>query len=127
MTGGLDYDLVVQVYFGLVVCAFSAGHAFAILSAIRSFIKRDPRPVLMTETSVLCDTLKDSNGDGSVDHTGYFEDDYDQSLEGQACYASEGPDEPCGRDDARELILGQRGANDDPSGPEANQCNETRV
>ena len=123
----MDYDLFVQVYFGLVVCVLAAGHALAILSAIRAFTEPPPDPALLTDASVLRNVAHDGNGDGRVEHAGYFEDDYHEPAERQTSDKLDCPYAGSCSDDSGDLVLGQLGECDDPSGPQADERNETSV
>ena len=127
MTGSLDYDLFVQLYFGLVICVLSAGHALAILTTIQKLAEPKPAIALMTETSLLCDSPADGNRDGSVEHAGYFEDDHNGMGERQFSNQTDGANARSGSNDSSDLMVDQWGPNDDPGGPETDQCNETSV
>lgn len=127
VTGGMDYDLFVQIYFGLVVCALSAGHALAILSAIRAFAEPEPDPALLTDSSVLRENFRDRDGDGRVEHAGYFEDNYGEVAKRETPDEPYGADTASGGDDAGDVMLRQPRECDDPSRPQTDERNETSV
>lgn len=123
----MDYELFVQVYFGLVVCSLAAGHALAVLSAIQAFCAPEADPTLLTEMSVLRETSCDGEADRGVDHAGYFEDDYGEPDDMHAPGKLDDSDaSDCGND-AGDLVDGQLREDGGPRSPEAYATNETTV
>ena len=123
----MDYELFVQVYFGLVVCSLAAGHALAVLSAIQAFCEPAAEPTLMTEMSVLRETTCDGEANRCVEHAGYFEDDYGDSGDVQAPGELGDPDTGDCRNNTSDLVDGQLREDDDPCNPEAHVTDETTI
>lgn len=125
----MDYDLFVQLYFGIVVCVLTAGHTLAIISAIKCiFLAGDSTTVSdvhhMTEMSVLCRPVDEANDSSEgVENAGYFEDDHDTCVGCEAYVLND--DKECGGcNDPSDLVQCNLGEDGDPPRPESNKSQE---